>query len=55
MIVNLSEHKGQLDSIHGFKEHVTSHKTVNCLKFIDYKHSVNDYNNRYAELMRDKK
>ncbi len=55
MLVNISEHKASLDAMMGFKETVTDHSTISVLQFMEYKSDNINYQNKYAEVMRDSK
>ncbi len=55
MLVNIAEHKASLDAMMGFKETVTDHSAISVLQFMEYKSDNINYQNKYAEVMRDKK
>ena len=55
MLVNISEHKTSLDAMMGIKETVTDHSTIAVLQFMEYKSDYINYQNKYAEVVRDSK
>ncbi len=55
MLVNISEHKNQLDAIMGFKESVTDHSAIGVLQFMEYKSDYIDYQNKHNKILREKK
>lgn len=55
MLINIAEHKQSIDAIMGPKETVTDHSTISVLQFMEYKSDKINYENKYAEVMRDKK
>lgn len=54
MLYNISEHKGRLDAMCGFKDTVTEHSTVEVLTFMDYRHDVSNYENNYQKIISKK-
>ena len=55
MVYNMADAKPKLDAVHGFKEVVTLHATEDVLRFMDFRQDVNNYERRYAEVIRNKK
>jgi len=55
MLISIGEEKSLLDAINGTKNAVTDHSTVSVLQYMDYKNDQMNYQNRLAEIMRNKK
>ena len=55
MLVSIAEEKSVLDAINGYKDAVTDHSTVSVLQYMDYKNDQINYQNKLAEIMRNKK
>jgi hypothetical protein len=55
MLVSVAEEKKTLDAMNGYKNAVTDHSTVSVLQYMDYKNDQMNYQNKLAEIMRNKK